>query len=161
MLYKWNWHCGTWVVADVSRPSHRLMNWAFIMAVASWSRLERFLRKDSKTPNTGIRRQQNTTAQQSVSNRWESLRKIEWGWNKIRGICSFATEWISANGVDLHRRRLTLKGNVSRCSCDCPKQATPPPHILLVGFSNLKNIFLTKPLWGFVIWTVKRVKYDF
>lgn len=27
----------TWVVAEVSSPSHRLMNWAFIMAVASWS----------------------------------------------------------------------------------------------------------------------------
>lgn len=38
----------TCVVGEVSSPSHRLMNWAFIMAVASWSRLERFLRKDSK-----------------------------------------------------------------------------------------------------------------
>ena len=38
----------TWLVAAVSRPSHRLMNWAFIMAVASWSRLERFLRKESE-----------------------------------------------------------------------------------------------------------------
>lgn len=39
--------CVTWVVDEVSRPSHRLMNWAFIMAVASWSMLERFLRNDS------------------------------------------------------------------------------------------------------------------
>lgn len=44
--------CVTWVVEEVSRPSHRLMNWAFIIAVASWSKLERFLRNDSKTHET-------------------------------------------------------------------------------------------------------------
>lgn len=157
MLYKWNWHCVTWVVADVSRPSHRLMNWAFIMAVASWSRLERFLRKDSKTQNTAIRRQRNTTAQQSVNNRWESLREIEWGWNKIRRICSFATEWISANSVDLQRRWLTLKGNVSRCSCDYYYLF----NLIIKLTKKLKNMFLTKLLWRFVIWTVTTVKYDF
>lgn len=39
---------GTWLLAPVSSPSHKLINWAFIMAVASWSRLERFLRKESE-----------------------------------------------------------------------------------------------------------------
>ena len=41
----------TWLVAAVSSPSHRLINWAFIMAVASWSILERFLRKESNSRN--------------------------------------------------------------------------------------------------------------
>lgn len=56
----------TWVAAEVSSPSHRLMNWAFIMAVASWSWLERFLKKDSMVKDTGT----------GSKNRWkEHLRK--------------------------------------------------------------------------------------
>lgn len=48
--------CGamvTWQWWSVSSPSHRLMNWAFIMAVASWSELERLLRKESVKQRTG------------------------------------------------------------------------------------------------------------
>lgn len=47
--YKNTWQVSgrTWQLKSVSRPSQRLMNWAFIMAVASWSELERLLRNES------------------------------------------------------------------------------------------------------------------
>lgn len=42
---------------SVSSPSHRLMNWAFIMAVASWSELDRLLRNESVYIITGTSHQ--------------------------------------------------------------------------------------------------------
>lgn len=40
LSYTWHW----W---SVSSPSHKLINWAFIIAVTSWSLLDRLLRKES------------------------------------------------------------------------------------------------------------------
>ena len=42
----------TWQLWSVSNPSRRLINWAFIMVVASWSELERFRRKESRRKKT-------------------------------------------------------------------------------------------------------------
>lgn len=83
--------CVTWVVEEVSMPSHRLMNWAFIMAVASWSRLERFLRNDSniKDERTRMKKEMTRNAWEPTENRVISVWAISWGWNRIKMICLY------------------------------------------------------------------------
>lgn len=51
---------------SVSSPSHRLMNWAFIMAVASWSELDRLLRNESVYIITGSQSHQSHLINETI-----------------------------------------------------------------------------------------------